>query len=163
MNTFGTLGDAEPVLARRLLRDAVHVLALVAGSRAEPLGHEPAIRLRLAGPKSAPLTIRNTNRSISSWMICSWATPGTSMAKFSVSEMPETSSPRGGDHVIGIAALDRFQQGQAAAAEHGLLGPDRHVADLVADHRHGAVGQVGDDDRAGSPGRTGRPSRSSST
>src|SRR5262249_57879765 len=63
-------------------------------------------------------------------------------------------APRGHD-VIRLAALDPFQQGQAPAARAEAVGGHRDVADLVADQRHGAVGQVPDYDLAGLPGPRG--------
>src|SRR5262249_36829088 len=50
-------------------------------------------RSRLAGPKSEPRTMRKRKWRTVSWTIWSWARPGTWRAKFSVSEIPEISSP----------------------------------------------------------------------
>ena len=69
----------------------------------------------------------------------------------------------GGDDVVGLAALERFQQRQPAAARANTIREHADVADLVADQRHREVAQIGDDDRSRLARRAGRPSATVST
>ena len=61
----------------------------------------------------------------------------------------------GADEEIGDAPRHALQARQAAAARARAVGPRGHVADAIADQRHGAVEQIRHEDRAHFAGRGG--------
>ena len=87
------LGDAKAILSRRLLRDLVDILTDELGPLAEPLENECLDLSHACGieliatddPEAEPIERLLNNLKLGH--------PGTSIAKFSVSEIPETSSP----------------------------------------------------------------------
>ena len=92
-------------------------------------------------------------------MICNWATPGICVLKWSGERDAGDEIAARRDDVVGHAAFDLLQQRQPSAAEAGAVAPKAHIANRIAEDRHGPVHQVGDDDRPRLARRAGRAVR----